>query len=80
MTYNPASFICAHVAVHLHTLAGVPVDVNGVDATQCLAVQQVLGTVLRSRKQSTPWRKAQDHTWQVLSGALYVCQFEHIQI
>lgn len=56
MTYNPASFICGHVTVHLHTLAGVPVNVYGVDAAQALSIQQVLGTVLRRRKQTTPWK------------------------
>lgn len=57
LTYNPASFISAHVTVHLHTLAGVPVNVNGVDATQCLSIQQVLSTVLRGGKQTTSWKQ-----------------------
>lgn len=50
VTYNPASFISGHVAVHLHALAGVSVDVNGVDAAQRLSIQQVLGTILRCCK------------------------------
>lgn len=37
-TYNPASFIRGHVTVHLHPLAGVSVDVNGVDAAQSLSI------------------------------------------
>lgn len=60
VTYNPASFISGHVTVHLHTLAGVSVDVNGVDAAQSLSIQQVLGTILRCCKQTTPWREAEE--------------------
>lgn len=59
-SYNPASFVRTHVTVHLHALAGVPVDVNGVDAAQRLAVQQVLGAILRRRKQPTPCRRAEE--------------------
>lgn len=57
MTYNPPSFISRHVTVHLHTLAGVSVNVNGVDAAQSLSIQQVLGTILRCCKQTTPWKE-----------------------
>lgn len=59
-THNPAAFIGGHVTVHLHALAGVSVDVNGVDAAQRLPVQQVLGAILRRRKQTTPWREADE--------------------
>lgn len=59
-THNPSSFVGGHVAVHLHALAGVSVDVNGVDAAQRLSIQQVLSAILRRRKQSTPWRKAKE--------------------
>lgn len=58
VTYDPASLISGHVTVHLHTLAGVSVDVNGVDAAQRLSIQQVLGAILRCCKQTTPWREA----------------------
>lgn len=57
LSYNPASFISGHITVHLHTLARVSVYVNGVDATQQLSIQQVLGTILRRCKQTTPWRE-----------------------
>lgn len=50
VTYNPASFVSGHVTVHLHALAWVSVDVNGVDAAQQLSIQQVLGTILRCCK------------------------------
>lgn len=45
-THNPATSIGGHVAVDLHSLAEVPVDRDGVDATQCVSVHQVLGAVL----------------------------------
>lgn len=57
LAHNPASFVCGHVAVDLHALAGVAVNVNGVNAAQRLAVEEVLGTVLRRGKQATPWRE-----------------------
>lgn len=56
-TYNPASFIRSHVTVHLHTLAGVSVNVNGVDPAERLSIQQVLGTILGCCKKATPWKK-----------------------
>lgn len=56
VTYDPASFISGHVTVDLDTLAGVSVDVNSVDAAERLSVQQVLGTILRSSKKTTPWK------------------------
>lgn len=65
VTYNPASFVSGHVTVHLHTLAGVSVYVNGVDTAQRLSIQQVLGTILRCCKQTTPWRGAEEQCRQV---------------
>lgn len=56
VTYDPASFISGHVTVDLHTLAGVSIDVNSVDTAECLSVQQVLGTILGSGKNTTPWK------------------------
>lgn len=56
-TYNPASFIRSHVTVHLHTLARVSVNVNGVDPAESLSIQQVLGTILGCCKKATPWKK-----------------------
>lgn len=56
MTYNPAAFISGHVTVDLHTLAWVSIDVNGVDAAERLSVKQVLGAILGSSKETTPWK------------------------
>lgn len=56
VTYDPASFIRGHVTVDLHTLVGVSIDVNGVDAAERLSVQQVLGAILGSSKKTTPWK------------------------
>lgn len=67
VTYNPASFVRGHVTIHLHTLAGVSVDVNGVDAAQRLSVQQVLGTILRCCKQTAPWGGGE--------GPVMICSF-----
>lgn len=58
LTHNPAALVRGHVAVHLHALAGVSVNVDGVNATQRLAIQEVLGTVLGHGKQTTPWTEA----------------------
>lgn len=54
VTYDPASFISGHVTVDLHTLAGVSVNVNSVDAAERLSVQQVLSAILGSSKKTTP--------------------------
>lgn len=70
MTYNPASFISGHVTVDLHTLAGVSVDVNGVDAAEQLSVQQVLGAILGSGKKTTPWKDYERHENRVPSFLL----------
>lgn len=51
-THKPAPAVGGHVTVDLHALVWVSVDVYGVDAAQRLAVQQVLGTVLRGGKQA----------------------------
>lgn len=51
-TYKPAPAVSGHVTVDLYTLAWVSVDVDGVDAAQGLAIQQVLGTVLRGGEQT----------------------------
>lgn len=58
LTHDPAPIVSGHVAVHLDALAGVSVNVNGVNAAQSLAVQEVLGAVLRRGKQTAPWKEA----------------------
>lgn len=74
MTYNPASFIRSHVTVHLHTLAGVPVNVNGVDPAERLSIQQVLGTILGCCKKATPWKrkKAAVEAWNWADFVIFV--------
>lgn len=57
-TYKPAPAIGGHVAVDLHPLARVPVDVDGVDAAQGFPIQQVLGAVLRGGKQTVSCGRA----------------------
>lgn len=52
LTHYPAASVGGHVAVNLHTLAEVSVDIDGVDSTQRLSVQEVLCTVLWRGKQS----------------------------
>lgn len=49
-THNPSTSISGHVTVHLHPLAKLPVDGDGVDTTQRISIHQVLGTVLRVSK------------------------------
>lgn len=56
-THNPATAVCAHVTEHLHPLAEVPVDGDGVDTTQCVSVHQVLGTVLRVGKDTATYKR-----------------------
>lgn len=58
LTHDPAPIVRGHVAVHLDALARVSVNVNGVNAAQSLAVQKVLGAVLRRGKQTAPWKEA----------------------
>lgn len=53
-TYNPATPVRGHVAVHLELLAGLSVEEDGVDPTQSVAIHQVLGTVLRVREHPAP--------------------------
>lgn len=55
LTHYPSSSVGGHVAVHLHTLTEISVDVDGVDRAQALSVQQVLSTVLWRGKQSVSW-------------------------
>lgn len=52
-THNPATSIGGHVTVDLNPLAEVPVDGDGVDATQRVSIHQVLGTVLRVSKDTS---------------------------
>lgn len=49
-TYDPAAPVRGHVAVHLQLLAALPVEEDGVNATQGVSVHQVLGAVLRVRE------------------------------
>lgn len=74
-TYNPSAFVSGHVTVHLHSLAGVSVYVNGVDAAQRFSIQQVLGTILRCCKQTTSWRGA-DEQWRQVRVFKF-CEFIH---
>lgn len=52
LTHYPAASVGGHVAVNLHTLAEVSVDVDGVNSTQRLSIQEVLRTILWRGKQS----------------------------
>lgn len=54
-THNPATSIGGHVAVDLQPLAEIPIDGDGVDATQRVPVHQVLGAVLRVSKDTSTW-------------------------
>lgn len=56
-THNPATAVCAHVTEHLHPLAEVPVDGDGVDTAQCVSVHQVLGAVLRVGKDTATYKR-----------------------
>jgi len=56
-THNPATAVCAHVTEHLHPLAEVPVDGDGVDTAQRVSVHQVLGTVLRVGKDTATYKR-----------------------
>lgn len=73
VTYDPASFISGHVTVDLHTLAGVSVDVNGVDAAERLSIQQVLSAILGSGKKTTSWKDYEKHENQGYFFVVAVC-------
>lgn len=75
LTHYPAASVGGHVAVNLHTLAEVSVDVDGVDSAQGLSIQEVLRTVLRRGKQSVSWggkglRNIQNNTAKESEGSL----------
>lgn len=58
-TYNPSTAICSHITVYLYSLAEIPIKGNGVNATQIVAIDQMLGTVLRIHKYTASCRLGQ---------------------
>lgn len=60
MTHNPATSIRVHVTVHLQGLAGVPVQVDGVEATGDVAVLLNLTAVRRVWKTGTNWEPGRE--------------------
>ena len=55
MTHNPAASICVHVTVHPQGPAGIPVQVDGVEATGDVTVLLNLTAVQRVWKTRTNW-------------------------
>lgn len=53
-TYNPATPVRGHVAVHLQLLAQLSMEEDGVDAAQSVPIHQMLGTVLRMGEHPAP--------------------------
>lgn len=60
MTHNPATSIRVHVTVHLQGPAGVPVQVDGVEATGDIAVLLNLTAVRRVWKTGTNWEPGRE--------------------
>lgn len=60
MTHNPATSIRVHVTVHLQGPAGVPMQVDGVEATGDIAVLLNLTAVRRVWKTGTNWEPGRE--------------------
>lgn len=63
MTHDPAAAVRVHVAVHLQGLAGVPMQVDGVQAAGDVAVLLDLTAVRRVWETGTNWEpsRGQQH-------------------